>query len=277
MIDENSFNEAFDEVVNNNDKIIVLYSGIWTFINNLNFNIKDNSQLPKTLLEIIEKKIGKNKTLFLPSFTGKIFSNKKIINFKRNIDKENGVLSLSALKKNYYRTKQPIHSYLVYGDTSKIKKTKILSSWGENSLLEFFSKNNARICTLGLPWNKGCAYLHRFEEIFNVPWRYKKKISSKVKINKKNLSKYSEIKFCSSNKYKLIYDYKPFVKYIEQAKSFKKSTNNLIKFESIKASCLDKIGFNIFSQNPWIIIKNIRETKNWIKNFKDLEILESLN
>ena len=41
------------------------------------------------------------------------------------------------------------------------------------------SKNDARICTLGLPWNKGCAYLHNFEKNFQVPWNTLKSLKVK--------------------------------------------------------------------------------------------------
>ena len=76
---------------------------------------------------------------------------------------------------------------------------------------------------------------------------------------------------------KLRYDYKPFIKYIEKAKSFRKSDNNLVKFETIKASCLNKIGKKLFKKNPWIIIKNIKETKRWINYHKDSEIIDLQN
>ena len=51
-----------------------------------------------------------------------------------------------------------------------------------------------------------------------------------------------EIKYCSSIKRPLNYDYKPFIKEIENSKTFCKSKNKHFKFESIKVSCLDKIG-----------------------------------
>ena len=42
--------------------------------------------------------------------------------------------------------------------------------------------------------------------------------------------------------------------------------------ESIKTSCLDKIGKKIFTKNPWIIIKNKKTIINWVKNKKSFEI-----
>ena len=254
------------------NKIIVLYSGIWSFIKKINFNINSPKQIPEVILDIIEKKIGTNRTLFLPSFSGESFSKKKYFSIDLDIDKSNGFIPITALKRSYFRTKQPIHSYLVFGNLKEIRKLKLKSSWGRKSLLEFFSKKNARVCNLGLPWNKGCAYLHRFEEVYNVPWRYHKIFSKKIIKNKKVIGTCSEKKFCSSLLTPLNYDYKPFIKYIKNAKSFRKANSKDLIMESIKTSCLDKIGKKIFIKNPWVIIKNKNSVLNWIKNKKNNEI-----
>ena len=276
MINEKNFESIIDEVIDNNDKIIVLYSGIWTFIDKLEFNDNKIINIPKILLSIFEKKIGKKRTLFIPAFTGKIYSKKNTIHLDKDLDKSNGLISFAALKKKYYRTKQPIHSYFVYGNLQEVKKLKLESSWGEKSLLEYFSKKNARICNLGLTWNKGCAYLHRFEEIYNVPWRYNKKITAKFFYKNKFIGEYYENKFCSSSFRNLKYDFKPFVRFIRNSKSFKKTNNKDIVFESIKTSCLDKIGKIKFYKNPWVIIKNKVQTKNWIKNEKKYEMTSKI-
>ena len=276
MIDEEIFLKSLDEVIDKEDKIIVLYSGLWTFINNINFNLKKKKNIPSKILDLIEYKIGEKRTLILPSFSGEQFNKKKIFDIDKTIDNNNGLLPLTALKRNYYRTINPIHSYLVHGEKKDLKKRKFISSWGKNSILEYFSKKDVRICNLGLPWNKGCAYLHRFEELYQVPWRYQKVFTGKLKKNNKIIGNCHEKKFCSSKLTPLKYDYKPFIKEIEKAKSFKKSSSNLLKLESIKSSCLDKIGKKIFNLNPWIIINNKSETKNWIKNFKKLELKNEL-
>lgn len=264
MISEKDFVHSLNEVIDRKDNIIVIYSGLWTFISKIKFNVKKNSQIPDRILELIENKIGKRKILLLPAFTGKEFKKKKFIDIDKSIDKENGILPKTALKRKYYRTHQLIHSYLVYGNVNKIKKLKLKSSWGKSSILEFLSVNNARICTLGLPWNKGCAYLHRFEELYNVPWRFHKTFKGKIKIKNKVVGIFSETKFCSSQNYKLNYDFSPFIKKIKNSKSFKKTQNKKFSFESIKTRCLDKVGKSLFSKNPWIIIKNKKETLRWI-------------
>ena len=242
MINEIKFEKILSEVITKEDKIIVLYSGIWTFIKKIYFNIKNPKKIPEEMLDIIEKKIGKDKILFLPSFSGESFYKKKYFSIDTDIDKKNGLLPITALKRGYFRTRQPIHSYLVFGNLNEVRKLKLKSSWGEKSLLEFFQKKNARICNLGLPWNKACAYLHRFEEIYNVPWRYHKIFSKKIIKNKRIIGTCREKKFCSSLLTPVNYDYKPFIKYIKKSKSFRKASSKDLSMESIKTSCLDKIG-----------------------------------
>ncbi|MDA7713991.1 AAC(3) family N-acetyltransferase [Candidatus Pelagibacter sp.] len=276
MIDEKDFLQLLDDVIDKEDKIIVIYSDLINLLSNINFNLNKNENLVEKILDLIEYKIGKERTLILPSFSGKAFQKKKIFDIDKTIDKDNGLLSLTAFKRKYFRTSNPIHSYIVYGGKKDLKERKFISSYGKNSILEYFSEKNVRICSLGLPWNKGCAYLHRFEQLYEVPWRYPKVFTGKLKKNNRIIGDCYEEKFCSSNLTPLKYNFKSFNKKIEKAKSFKKSSNKLIKLESIKVTCLNRIGKKIFDLNPWIIINNKRETKNWIKNFKKLELENKL-
>ena len=67
MIKEKDFKIALDQVIKDDDDVIVLYSGIYSFINNLNFDTKSTVKLPERILKLIEEKVGKKRTLFLPS------------------------------------------------------------------------------------------------------------------------------------------------------------------------------------------------------------------
>ena len=42
MINEIKFEKILSEVITKEDKIIVLYSGIWSFIKKINFDVKTN-------------------------------------------------------------------------------------------------------------------------------------------------------------------------------------------------------------------------------------------
>ena len=270
MLNEKDFYRAFDEVISKKDKVIVVYSSIYNFIFNIKFKSKN---IPKTLLDILEKLITKNRTLILPAFSASSFLTENKFDIKKSID-NTGILPKEALKRNYFRTIQPLHSYLVYGKEKKfVEKLKHLTSWGESSILGYMREKNARICTFGLPWNKGCAYLHRFEESFLVPWRYFKLYKGSLYKNGKKIGRCFENKYSSPLNNILKYDFKPFIPYIKSSKSYKKSSNQTFNLESVKASCLDKIGNKIFSKNPWIIIKNKKDVKEWIKNKKAKEVI----
>lgn len=270
MLNENDFSKALQKVISPKDQVIVLYSGISNFISDIKFKKKN---IPKTLLSIIERIITKKRTLILPSFSANYFIQEKKFDIKKSIDNI-GVIPKYALKKNYYRTPQPLHSFLVFGkEKNKIKKLKNLTSWGDTSILGYMSKRNARICTLGLPWNKGCSYLHRFEELFNVPWRYFKIYQGPMYYNGIKKGYCLEKKYSSPANNILKYDFKPFIKSIRKANSYKCCYIKNLTLESIKTKCLDSIGNKIFKKNPWVIVKNKRAIKNWILRKKKIEIL----
>ena len=270
MLNEKDFYKAFDEVISKKDRVIVVYSSIHSFISNIKFK---SENIPKVLLDILEKIITKNRTLILPAFSASSFLTENKFDIKKSIDNI-GILPKEALKRNYYRTIQPLSSYLVYGKEKKIiEKLNNYTSWGETSILGYMRDKNARICTLGLPWNKGCAYLHRFEESFLVPWRYFKLYKGPLYKNGKKVGHCFENKYSAPLNNVLKYDFKPFISYIKRSKSYKKSSNLNFNLESVNASCLDKIGNKIFSKDPWIIVKNKNDIKNWIKNKKTKEAI----
>ena len=83
--------------------------------------------------------------MLLPSFTSNSFLITKKFDLKNSIDNI-GVLPKEALKRNYYRTPQPLHSYLAFGkNLYAIKNLSHKTSWGEGSILDFMSKNNINL------------------------------------------------------------------------------------------------------------------------------------
>ena len=83
MIKEKDFKDALDQVIKDEDEVIVLYSGIYSFIHNLKFNLTSYNKLPKKIFQLIEKKVGKERILFLPSFTGSFIINMDFLTLKK--------------------------------------------------------------------------------------------------------------------------------------------------------------------------------------------------
>lgn len=274
MIAEKDIFKAFSEVISEKDEVVVIYSGIFSFISKISFKTK---KIPEKILNIIEEIVTKKRTLILPSFSANSFLKNYKFDIKKTIDNVGLIPKIALKRKKYYRTLQPLHSYLIFGKKTKdVKNLKFTTSWGNESLLQFMSDNNAKICTLGLPWNQGCAYLHRFEEIYNVPWRYFKIYRGYLLDNNVPKGICSEKKYSSPLDTKLIYDFKPFIPFIKKSKSYRKSSNNNFILESINAKCLNVIGNKIFQKDPWVIVKNKKVIKRWILEKKNKE-MKNLN
>ena len=260
LINEKDIIQAFNAVIKKKDKVIVLYSALWSFIFNIRFKEKNIS---RKILELIEKLVTKKRTLILPAFSGESFLKKKEFHLDKSIDKI-GLMSLEALKsKKYFRTPQPLHSYLILGKHVKeISKIKYETSWGKKSLLEWLSKKNARICVLGVPWNKGCSYLHRYEELNMVPWRYFKTFDGKLYQFGKKIGECREKKY--TRFINLKYDLKPIVNEINKNKFLKYESKKFF-LESITCKEIDKASRKFFKKDPWKIVKNKKEIKGLIK------------
>jgi len=269
MITKNEFIKSLAQVIKQKDEIVVIYSDVSQLLIKFEFN----NNLTSEILDIIENFVTKNRTLILPSFSAINFLKTKKFDLKSSIDNI-GVLPKEALKRNYFRTPQPLHSYLIFGKkVNQIKNLSFKTSWGEGSILDFMSKNNARICTINLPWNRGCAYLHKFEEDYQVPWRYFKKFEGKMYFKNKFISKCNEIKYSLPKIKGELYNYHPFIKEIKKSKSFCKNNNKEFKIESIKSSCIDKIARKIYLKDPWCIVTKKNKLMNWIKNEKINDVI----
>ena len=253
--------KSFKEVLLKDDKVIVLYSGLWSFIFNVKFKKKNIS---KTILKIIEKIVTQKRTLILPAFSGNEFLKKGKFELDATLDNSNGILTNEALKSGiYYRTHQPLHSYLILGKHRKeISKLKLKTSWGKKSLFEWLSKKNARLIVFGVPWKDGCTYLHRYEETNLVPWRYFKEFSGNMYLKKKKIGVCKEIKYTKFKKLK--YNLNPIVKAINK-KYFLKSKSKKYLMESLTCNQIDFYAKRFFKKNSWKIVQNKREAKRWIK------------
>ena len=271
LIDINLFKENLSSVIENDDEILIFYIGIWSFINFLDISYKD---IPKVLLQTIEKVVGKNRTIVLPSFTANEFVITKKFDSLLSKPKESGVISIQALKSgNYVRTIQPLHSYLVKGPKAKeIKKLTLKTSWGEGSILSWLSKNKSRVCTIGIPWKIGCSYFHRFEELYQVPWRYFKKFEGKHYKNKEYLGKIYEMKYSGPLLVNFSYDYSPVIYKMTKNKIIKRSKTKTLNIQSALVSDIDVVCNEFFNEDPWRIIKNKDKILYWVKELKNKEI-----
>ena len=272
FINKNFILDNLNDVIDNKDQVIIFYSGIWSFVQHLDFK---PTEIGINLLNILEEYIGDNRTIIFPSFTANEFIKSKIFDIDLSLPKESGIIPTVALNsKNYTRTKQPLHSYLAKGPrANEFNQLPLSTSWGEGSVLDWLSKNNAKICVIGIPWKYGCSYFHRFEELYEVPWRYFKKFDGKFFKNKKLIGTISEKKYSSPININFKYDYTPLINLMNQNDIIKKGSNKLFNIQSSLVSDINKIAKLFFENNPWKIIMDEDVVKKWIKEKKIEEIL----
>ena len=177
---------------------------------------------PKIFANFFIKNIEKifyKKTILFPAFSNDLITKKKFDIKKSSI--YTGLIPKLILKKNYYRTFSPLHSFLVKGSNIKeIKKLKQITTWGKGSVYEWLEKKNAVWVALNLEWEKGCAFAHRTEELYKVNFRYFKKYTGAL-YRMENLKNVSEMKY-SNYPTKIIKDYS------KSFKRLKKRSNNFL-------------------------------------------------
>ena len=126
MISKKEFIKSLKEVIKTEDEVIVIYSNA----SNLLSKLKYNKKLIAQILDLIENFISKNRTLILPSFSANNFIRTGKFDLKSSIDNI-GILSKEALKRDYYRTPQPLHSYLIFGKKKiEVQNLSFKTSWG---------------------------------------------------------------------------------------------------------------------------------------------------
>jgi aminoglycoside N3'-acetyltransferase len=138
------------------------------------------------LIRYISQELNTN-NLAIPAFNLKT-------NAKDDIDMSSVDLSMGSLpvesvdacnNKKGYRTPNPIHSYCFFPDTNNIKLINNNKSFGNDSVFDFFIKNDFIWVSFGAPINSGFTILHHLETIAKVPYRKKIEFNRNILIEGK--------------------------------------------------------------------------------------------
>ncbi|MBK9292970.1 MAG: AAC(3) family N-acetyltransferase [Oligoflexia bacterium] len=257
------FNELLNKVILPADKVILIYSGIWTFGHRFKL---PPTEVANSILNGIEEVVGPHKTIMLPTYT-------YVYNKLRKYDvlkttPETGILPKLFLKRrSVQRTKSAISSFAVKGPlTETLVPIMGESIWGKGSLLEWMEKQNIRIITLGLPWALSCGYLHRIEEVAQVPYRYYKKFPGKY-VNEKGIeSDWAETMYVRPLNVPSLFKWNIVSDLMERREQLLSGSEPGIKIESCLSQDLMKAGLDLVASDPYALVSNTAIVREWVEN-----------
>ena len=164
--------------------------------------------------------------LAIPAFNLK--TNVKDFVDMNSVDLSMGSLPLESViacnENKGYRTPNPIHSYCFFPKTSNIKLINNNKSFGEESVFDFFIKNDFTWINFGASVDNGFTIFHHLENVANVPYR------EKIKFNR-NLSYSGKVK-------KVCFEY-----FARKNNSFSQNFYPAVKY-LIKINVLNEININ---------------------------------
>lgn len=179
------------KALHGNPRVVVIHSSFADLLPPKSFNKWDAVFLIKSL-------VLDGWTVALPSFT---FNYTKTGKFSvNNSPSETGLLStwIFDLIPEAIRTTNPIYSFVLLGDMAEsIMDCDSTSTWSDDSPFGLFENQNARLLMLGSGWNS-CTQIHRYEEIYQVPYRYFK-IFEGMAVSPTGISKKTQTKMYVRN------------------------------------------------------------------------------
>ena len=168
---------------------------------------------PDNLIDILKEKIGKNGTLFIPTFNWDFLKGKTF--FSNKTQSHSGSLGNIALKrKDFLRSFNPVYSFAVTGkDKKKICCQKHVDCFSLNSPFGYLIKNKGKNLFIDCHFKDpnetvfiGFPFQHVVEQTIKVPYRYIKEFEGFYS-NNKNIKKKIKIKFYAHNlklKYRML-------------------------------------------------------------------------
>lgn len=186
----NKYDYSYDDIVKCL-KEVGLVNGDKIFIHsNLGFfgKLKDSSSSEdyyKKFKNAITEIIGKSGTMIVPTFSYS-FTNNDIFDPNKT-PSACGIFSEMVRKDpEAIRSLDPNFSISAIGSDAKFfTENSPDHSFGPNSFWDRFLKKNGKICNFN--FDSGSTFFHYVEKTLNVPYRYDKKFSGTILLNKKNI------------------------------------------------------------------------------------------
>ncbi|GEM_PF-234813 len=125
-------------------------------------------------LEALQAKLGPSGTLLLPTFNFD-FCEGKPFDLRRSPSRTGALSKAALLRKDFRRTRHPIHSFAVWGkEQGFLCGLENRSSFGPDSPFDFLHRKKAKMFILGLGYQGALTFVHYVEEAERAPYRVHK-------------------------------------------------------------------------------------------------------
>lgn len=123
------------------------------------------------LLDAIENRVGNEGTILIPVFNWNIDEN-DVFNVKTTKGVTGALGNVAINRKNYLRTRHPMHSFMVWGkDRDYLCNMTNESNFGSDSPFEYCKNENVKQIMLGTDFTHSMTFVHYVEVMCKVPYR----------------------------------------------------------------------------------------------------------
>lgn len=253
------FTSAFDSVLAPEDEIIVVHSGLWSFGRFVDLPL---SELVSGLIDWLLEAVGPGRTLLMPTYTFS-YPSSRVFDLALTPGETGQLCETFRLRQGAVRTWSAINSYAAVGPLAR-ELAPVLGEtlWGSGSLMELFELEGARICTLGLPFNRGCSICHRAEELSQASYRYYKAFPGVWSENNSQERPWREVMYVRGLPVRQ--DYTPINDALAERGHLRMAAVGEIELASALARDIVATSLQLLAADPYVFVNNPEEVEVWL-------------
>jgi aminoglycoside 3-N-acetyltransferase len=212
----------------------------------------DRDNLCRTLIDTLQKSIGRQGTLIMPTFT---------YSFCQGLpyDLYNSPSTVGALTEYFrrqtevIRTRHPLFSVAICGPQKEVLQQVDLDSFGPHSIFALMRKGKGKFLFFGAAF-QACTFIHHIEQMHGVPYRYMKEFLGTIKEGEQEYSAIATyfVRYLEKN---VIVDLKRFEKYLLENEIMVEAKLGKGRLLAIEAEQLFQAGWKLLDQDIYYFLK----------------------
>jgi aminoglycoside N3'-acetyltransferase len=259
---------ALEDIIFKDDEVVVIHVGVWSFALKFGWTTPEDID---GFIDLIADVVG-DRTLIFPAYNFE-FPRTGIFDLTLS-PPQVGILPEQAWKRlDMKRTRQPMNSYFICGPgADEVLALPCTTAWGNDGVLAWMGKRNARICALGLSWEESISFVHRCEEAAAVPYRYFKKFTGTLYDNGEELGPCTEVLFTRPMNHMIEEDWSRVFNPMESRGQVTRAKNSEIPFASVLAEDVQDACLEVLRDDPYALAANAGDLRKWVETEREAEI-----